>query len=132
MTQRPLIEATLTHDAIGAFYEVYNDLGYGFNEYTYKKGLEIELLARGHEVSREVAIPVHYKGILICHQFVDLLVDGRLVIEAKSTEKLPPTAARQTLNYLRVARLQIGLLMHFGPKPRYYSIVNPLRDSVIP
>src|SRR5262245_47233341 len=122
MTRLPLICGEITRDVIGAFYEVYNVLGFRFLEYAYKLALEMQLLQRGHQVVREACIPVIYKGEVLCEQHVDLLVDGRVVIEVKSSTKLPPTAARQTFNYLRAANLQVGLLLHFGPEPKFYSV----------
>jgi hypothetical protein len=59
---RHLVEETLTGSVIGAFYEVYNTLGFGFLEHIYVMALERELIARGHNVGREVGIRVRYKG----------------------------------------------------------------------
>ena len=55
MTRGWLIEEKLTHSILGAFFEVYNELGYGFLEHLYVLALERELIARGHHVDREVA-----------------------------------------------------------------------------
>lgn len=62
MTRRPLLYEKLTHSVIGAFYEVYNRLGFGFFEQIYMNALERELRARGHQVAREVWVTVYYKG----------------------------------------------------------------------
>ena len=61
MSQSWLVEEKLTHSIIGAFFEVYNALGYGFLEHIYVTALERELLARGHIVAREVGVRVAYK-----------------------------------------------------------------------
>lgn len=117
-----LIEGELTHSVIGAFYEVYNALGYGFLERVYMTALEHELRARGHEVRREVAVPVSYKGADVGTQRLDMVVGGAVIVEAKSTEVLHPTASRQLFSYLRATPMEVGLLLHFGPKPRFYRV----------
>ena len=109
---------------IGAFYEVYNQLGFGFLEFIYARALEKELLKRGRTVAREVAVPVFYKGELIANQRVDMVVDDKVMVEIKSTEVLHPRSHRITLNYLRATPLQVALLLHFGPKARFFRLVN--------
>lgn len=123
MRNPDLLERERTHSIIGAFYDVYNALGYGFLEHVYSLALERELRARGHQVGREVSIPVRYKGEIITTQRVDMLADERIVIENKAGEFLPPLTPRQTLNYLRATTLPLALILHFGPEPRFYRIV---------
>ena len=120
MPRHELIEERLTHSAIGAFFDVYNTLGYGFLESVYVIALEWELIARGHKLSREVWVPVIYKGEEICKQRLDMVVDGKLIIEIKATPDLPKTASRQLYNYLRVTSLRVGLLFHFGAEPKFF------------
>jgi GxxExxY protein len=124
MSDHELIERWLTDSVIGAFYEVYNSLGFGFLEQVYMAALERELRARDHAVAREVWVPVHYKGEEISRQRIDMVVGERLVIEAKSTQDLHKSAPRQVYNYLRATRLQVGLLLHFGPEPAFYRLVH--------
>jgi GxxExxY protein len=62
MKRRTLIQEELTGSVIGAFYEVYNTLGFGFGEHIYSLALERELRRRGHQVGREVSVIVFYKG----------------------------------------------------------------------
>ena len=123
MRNDDLIEAELTESVIGAFYEVYNFLGYGFLEQVHAKGLERELRARGHRVARETYVWVHYKADPLCTQRIDMLVDDKLIIEVKSSEILPPPAMSQLRNYLKATTLEVGFLLHFGPKPRFYRQV---------
>ena len=128
MPDDELIEGHLTESVIGAFYEVYNTLGYRFLEQVYLAALERELLARGHAVGREVWVPVHYKGEEIARQRLDMIVDERLIVETKSTHELHKSAPRQVYNYLRATRLQVGLLLHFGPEPVFYRLVHTQAD----
>lgn len=124
MTRSWLVEEKLTHSILGAFFEVYNALGYGFLEHLYIMALERELLARGHSVSREVGVLVTYKGEELGYQRIDMIVDGKIIIEAKSTKELHDSAARQLRNYLRATSLEVGMLLHFGPEPKFFRLVN--------
>ena len=124
MTRESLIERETTNHVIGAFFEVYNTLGFGFLERVYADALEIELLERGRTVRREVMVPIWYKGRQISPQRVDMLVDEKVLVEIKSTTALPAAADRQLLNYLRASPLLVGLLLHFGPKARFHRRVQ--------
>ena len=129
MTKGWLVEEQLTHSILGAFFEVYNELGYGFLEHLYVLALERELMARGHHVEREVAVTVSYKGAELGKQRIDLVVDGKIVPEAKSTQELHKSATRQILNYLRATDLQVGFLLHFGPEPKFFRLINQRKKS---
>jgi GxxExxY protein len=119
-----LLERETTHHVIGAFFEVYKTLGFGFLEHVYREALERELLDRGRAVLKEVLVPVWYKGAVISTQRVDLIVDNAVLVEIKSTEVLPLGARRQLLNYLSATSFQVGLLLHFGLQPRFSRIVH--------
>jgi len=119
-----LIHERLTHSVIGAFFEVYNTLGFGFLEQIYLGALAVELRQRGHAVDLEVRTCVSYKGVEVGWQRLDMVVDGILVAEIKSTVELHPSARRQLLNYLSASRLKLGLVLHFGPKARFYRLVG--------
>lgn len=106
----------LSRSVIGAYYEVYNSLGYGFVEHVYAAALERELVGRGHRVGREVSVAISYKGREIARQRLDMIVDNVLVVELKAGAELPPASLRQVFSYLRATNLQIGLLFHFGPR----------------
>jgi GxxExxY protein len=115
MTQG-LIEEDLTYSVIGAGFEVYNTLGFGFLEHVYIMALERELRARGHRVAREYAVVVHYKGEELAMQRLDMVVDDKLIVEVKAAYDLQREAPRQLYNYLRATTFEVGLLLHFGPK----------------
>lgn len=127
MTRGKLIHDRLTHSVIGAFFDVHNTLGFGFLEQIYTSALAIELRERGHVVDLEVSVQVRYKGLEIGWQRVDMIVDRILIVEVKSTLELHPTAKRQLLNYLSATRLELGLLLHFGPSARFYRLVAETR-----
>jgi GxxExxY protein len=112
----------LAHDVIGGCIEVHRVLGPGLVETIYERAVVLELTRRRVPFEVEKAIPVHYRGELLCHQRLDLLVDGRLVVELKAVERLNAIHVAQVLSYLRVADVRLGLLINFN--------VSILRDGV--
>ena len=129
-----LIEDELTNSVIGAFYEVYNELGFGFLEHVHLRALERELRSRNHTVGREVSVRVMYKGDDLCSYRIDMVVEGKLIVEVKSSTVLPATAVRQLHNYLRSTDLELGLVLHFGPEPRFYRriLTNDKKNNRLP
>lgn len=124
MARIAMLEQDITESIIGAFYTVYNELRFGFLESVYATALEELLSERGHVIAREATVPVCFRGKPITTQRLDMLVDNRVVVEIKSTEILHRSAHRQLLNYLRATALEVGLLLHFGPEPRFYRVVQ--------
>lgn len=118
-----LIESELTASVIGGFYRVRNELGIGFVESVYAAALSRELTLRGHAVAREVVTPIFYRDEAVAHQRLDMVVDGKLLLELKSTEQLHRDATRQLFNYLCATRLEVGLLLHFCRQPKFYRFV---------
>jgi GxxExxY protein len=90
---------------------------------------------RGHAVRREVGMPVFYFGEQLCTYRCDVLVDDKLIVESKSGESLPPSSIRQLRNYLKATRIEVGLLLHFGPEPKFYRQIFEAvqsRSSAVP
>ncbi len=120
---RGMLEEALTRSVIGVFYEVYTGLGFGFREYLYTLALERDLIARGHRVEREVDVPVYYRGEPLASQSLDMVVNERLVLEVKATERLHVGAELQLFSYLCATRLEVGLVLHFGREPRFQRVI---------
>jgi GxxExxY protein len=129
MPRPGLLEEELSRSVIGAFFEVYNHLGFGFLEHLYVMALERELLLREHHVAREVSVRVMYKGDELGVQRLDLIVDEKLIVETKASYELHKSATRQLYNYLRATNLELGLLLHFGPRPSFYRVIS--RNTLI-
>ena len=119
-----LLEETLTRRIIGAFYHVYNRLGSGHLEPVYRDALAIELRKRGIEVVVEQRIDVWYDGQSIGFYRADLVVEGVVVIEIEAARTLDDPAHTQLLNYLTCSDIRVGLLLHFGPSPKFYRAVR--------
>jgi GxxExxY protein len=122
--QSGLVEAELSAEIVGAFFDSYYKLGFGFLETVYSRALQCELEKRGLRVEREAAVTVLYDDRPIGRYKIDLLVEKRVVLEVKASELLPTWAHRQVLNYLRCSGHELGLVLHYGPKPRFHRVVN--------
>jgi GxxExxY protein len=109
----------ITELIIQAFYTVYNTLGYGFAEKVYRDAMVVGLLALGLQVSREHPIDVYYKGKIVGEFFADLLVNECVIVELKSVKEILAEHEAQLLNYLRATRIEIALLMNFGPEAKF-------------
>jgi len=105
----------LSHEVIGAAIEVHRWVGPGLLESVYEAALCRELILRKIQVTRQQKLPVSYKGqSLDCHLRLDLLVEGILIVEVKSLERILPIHKAQLLTYLRLQELGVGLLINFN------------------
>ena len=119
-----LTEEALTYRIRGAVFEVSKQLGPGFLESIYQKALFIELQSIGLHVEAEKPINVYYKQYLVGEHRLDLVVEGKIILELKAQKSLPPSAEPQLINYLRATRLPVGLLINFTfPKALIKRIV---------
>jgi len=102
-------------DVVDCGFQLHRDIGPGLLESVYETLLFRLLELRGLQVARQVPIAISYQGVVIDNAFkADLLVEGRLLIELKSTEKHEPVHAKQLTTYLRLMKLPLGLLINFG------------------
>jgi GxxExxY protein len=106
----------VTEGIIGAAIEVHRYLGPGLLESVYEEALCHELSLRGIPFVRQQEVDVIYKDIVIKNQRLDLLVDGKVVVELKSTELDHPVYKAQILSYLKACGLHRGLILNFGKK----------------
>lgn len=115
-TKTVIHEDEISNQIIGACIEVHKTLGGpGLFESIYEAALCHELLLRGLRVQQQKAIPVVYKGVTVKDPlFIDLLVEDKVLIEVKATEKIHPIYETQLLTYLRLTGIKLGLLVNFG------------------
>lgn len=121
---------------VDAALALHKDLGPGLLESVYEMLLAAKLQSAGLHVSRQQAIDISYKGMKFEGAFrIDLLVEGRLLVEVKSIEQLKATHARQLLTYLRLTNQPVGLLINFGGatlKEGLKRVVNDYKPSASP
>jgi GxxExxY protein len=114
-----LLHRDLTEVILKTFYEVYNELGYGFLERVYQNALYIELKNKGLEVIPQKKIKVYYKGNVVGDYYADLIVENKIILELKAVEYIVEQFENQLLNYLRGTDCEVGLLLNFGKKPEF-------------
>jgi len=124
MSKPALIAEETTAAIIGSFYDVHTTLGFGYRELIYALAMERDLRAKGHRVDREVAVMIHFRGEPLARQTIDMIVDDRVIVETKSTEALHPDAHRQLFGYVCASRLEVGLLLHFGRKAKFFRAIH--------
>ena len=122
-------ENEISKEVLDAAIMVHRTLGGpGLLESVYQDALVYELKLRGLRVEKEVYVPVKYKDAIVGDPLrIDILVEGRVVVECKATEKDNPIYAVQTLTYLRLLGLHLGLLINFGKETLvagYHRVVN--------
>jgi GxxExxY protein len=117
---------------VDAAYKVHTTLGPGLLEAVYETVLAYELERRGLEIRRQMPLPVVYEKIKFDEGFrADLMVQGKVLVELKSVEKVAPVHKKQLLTYLRLADKRLGLLINFGEaliKDGITRIVNRLPE----
>ena len=114
-----LLNQDLTDVIIKTFYEVYNELEYGFLERVYQNSLYLELKSKGLKVEAQKKIEVYYKGIEVGQYYADLIVEDLIILELKAADCIVKEFENQILNYLKGTNCEVGLLLNFGTKPEF-------------
>ena len=105
----------ITGSIVNSAMKVHTILGPGLLESAYQACLAHELRTRGLSVATQVALPVIYEGQKLEVGYrIDLIVDGRVVIEVKSVESIHPIHEAQLLSYMRLSGINVGLLINFN------------------
>ncbi len=114
-----MLHQELTNKIIGAFYKVYNTLGYGFLEKVYENSLKIELKRLNLKVEQQKNIKVVYEGFEVGDYYADLIVEDLVIIELKAAEAICDQHEAQLLNYLKATDIEVGLLLNFGKEAKF-------------
>ena len=119
-----MTENAISYQIRGAIYEVYKALGPGLLESVYEEALTYELQKRGLKVERQREVSIKYDGQLLGTSLrLDMLVEDKVIIELKSVKELQDVFFKQTLTYLRLTNLHLGILVNFN--------VNDILDNAI-
>ncbi len=129
-----LLNSDLTDAILKTFYDVYNELGYGFLEKVYQNSMYLELSARGFKVEAQKQIKVLYKGTEVGEYYADLVVNDLVILELKAADAIVKEFEWPLLNYLRGTNMEVGLLLNFGRKPEFIRRVfeNSRKISIHP
>jgi GxxExxY protein len=124
LNMNDLIYKELVYEVVGLCFEIHNFLGPGFAEVVYKDALEYELNKVSMSFKREKEYTVIYKGIILPHKFyADFVVEDQIILEIKAVKTLSDEFYAQTINYLKVSGLKLGLVISFGEKSLMYKRV---------
>ena len=123
-------ENDISYEIIGAAIELHKSIGAGLLESVYETTLAFDLREKGMEVQQQVPMPLVYKEVKQDIGYrIDLIVDNKVLVEIKSVETLAPVHFSQTLTYLKLSGLKLGLLINFNSKTLkegIHRIVNNL------
>lgn len=114
-----ILHEELTGSILKLFYEVYNELGYGFLEKVYQNALFNELKTNGFEAETQKKIKVFYKHNEVGEYYADLIVNNKVILELKAAEYISDAHVFQLVNYLKSTNIEVGLLLNFGKKPEF-------------
>lgn len=109
----------LTKSIIGIYYNVYNELGFGFLEKVYHKALLIELKNNGYKIESEKKVNVYYKNEIVGEYIPDIIINDSVIVELKCVEYLTDIHENQLLNYLKATDCEVGLILNFGKDPQF-------------
>ncbi|MBK8617705.1 MAG: GxxExxY protein [Anaerolineales bacterium] len=104
----------LSDKIIKVFYEIHNELGYGFSERVYQKALGIALRQIGLKVEEQLPIKIYFRGQEIGEYFADMVVNDVILIELKAVGQIVEEHEAQLLNYLKSTKIEVGYVMNFG------------------
>ena len=114
INESPFLFEDITREIIGAAFEVYKVLGYGFLEKVYENALRIELQLRALKVESQKPIRISYKGDSVGDYIADILVEEKVIVELKAEKEYNAKHEAQLINYLKATGLKVGLLINFG------------------
>lgn len=122
----------LTGKILGAFFQIHKELGFGFSEKVYEAALEILLTELGMIVERQKDICVYYHGKVVGTYKAVMIINGIVLLEIKSVEKLIDVHDAQLLNYLKATEIEVGLLLNFGRQAEFHRKIydNPRKGSL--
>lgn len=126
-----MTENEITYEIRGAIYEVYKHLGPGLLESVYEEALVYELEKRRLKVERQMDVPIRYDGHLLKTELrLDLLVEGKVIVELKSVQEMKEVYWKQTLTYLRLLDLRVGILVNFNVDNIFNNAIFRIANGV--
>ena len=118
-----LLHKALTDLILKVYFDVYNQLGYGFLEKVYQNAMYFELKSFGLKVEAQKPIKVYFKNQLVGEYYADLLIEDKVIVELKACELLMNAHIAQIMNYLKATEIEVGLVLNFGENPEFKRIL---------
>jgi len=125
LKRQDLIYPELSYQIIGILFEVYNQLGSGYHEKYYQKAVALQLKENKVSFKEQVYTPLILKEEIIGKNFLDFLIEDKIILEIKKGDRFSKKHIEQILNYLKTTNLKLGILANFGLKDlKFKRIVN--------
>jgi GxxExxY protein len=119
-----LLHGDLVYAIVGCAFEVLREVGHGFHEKPYENALVVEFGLRGIAFEQQRRFDVLYKGVRVSEFVPDLIAGAAVVVDAKVIDRITDHERGQMLNYLRITRMRVGLLINFQkPKLEWERII---------
>jgi GxxExxY protein len=109
-----IVEKELSYEIMNAAFAVHNALGPGFLESIYESAMAHELVDRGHQVETQVRISVFYKDTKIGEHVLDMVVDGKIILELKAVTEIAQIHIQQARSYVKATNLHLAIVINFG------------------
>ncbi|HAB19924.1 MAG TPA: GxxExxY protein [Verrucomicrobiota bacterium] len=123
-TETKLLLKDEVYQIVGASLEVLKGVGHGLHEKIYENSLVVEFGLRGIKADQQLIFPVNYKGTRVGEFIPDLIAFGSVVVDAKGIDRIGDHERGQMLNYLRITKLRVGVLVNFKhPRLEWERIV---------
>jgi len=120
-----IVYKELSYAIVGILFEVYNQLGYGYKEKYYENGIEQYLVTKKINYKRQAPYQIRIQDKIICRQYIDFIVDNKIVLEIKKGNYFSKQNMDQVKQYLQVTGFKLAILANFMPKGvKYIRVLN--------
>jgi GxxExxY protein len=121
-----IIHKGLSYRIIGLLFDVYNDLGYGYKEKHYERAIEKCFKENGLVFTNQAPYKVSVKGEVIGRQYIDFIVENKIVVEIKRGNYFSKNNIKQVKCYLKVTGLKLGIIVNFTSNGvKFFRVLNP-------
>jgi GxxExxY protein len=124
-SQNKVVYPELSYKIVGCLFEVYKELGSDRREKFYQAAVKEEFTSKEIKFKEQVCIPLEYKGVKIANDFLDFLVEDKIILELKVEPYFRKQHLKQTLDYLKATKLKLGIIANFTKKGvKFYRVLN--------
>ena len=109
-----LVYKELSYKIVGILFKVYNELGGGYQEKYYQKAIALELKNNNIDFKEQILTDLHYKDEKIGRYYIDFLIDNKIILEVKATNRFYDRDIKQVIGYLKASGLVLGILVGFS------------------
>lgn len=111
--KQDLLHPELSYEIVGCAYKVLDELGKGHMEKVYQKALAVAFKLKGLQYKEQVHYSVKFENEIVGRGFLDFLVEDKIIVELKKEENFSKANIDQVLNYLKLSKLELGILINF-------------------